>query len=453
MPEDPRDDPNDELREMLRAFLSGQGNIDPSQLAGAAGLPTDPAMLAQIMGQLHDALRSGGDGVNWNLALDQAKQLASRSTVVSLPAERSQLEQALHVASLWLAETTEITELTVEPKLMSRTEWVTATMPIWIQLAEPVATSIANSISAAFKEQAPEELGSMAEGADGLVRNLGGTLFAMQLGQAVGQLSSEVVSGGDIGIPILGQLGDTDQQAVLIPQNIVSFAAGLDVPVDQVQLYLAVRELAHARLFRHARWLRLQLLSSITEYARDLHLDTDHMAEKFEGLDPSNPDEIRALLSSGELIPPKTDEQLAALERLETMIALIDGWVDVITAQATTRLPRSAAIAETVRRRRAAGGPAESAFATLVGLELRPRRLREAAAMWRQITEAVGPTERDALWSHPDLVPSSADITDPSALIAKLTGGPAPLDDVDQAIRDLLNDDSGDRPVEGDQPQ
>lgn len=453
MPEDPRDDPNDELREMLRAFLSGQGNIDPSQLAGAAGLPTDPAMLAQIMGQLHDALRSGGDGVNWNLALDQAKQLASRSTVVSLPAERSQLEQALHVASLWLAETTDITELTVEPKLMSRTEWVTATMPIWIQLAEPVATSIANSISAAFKEQAPEELGSMAEGADGLVRNLGGTLFAMQLGQAVGQLSSEVVSGGDIGIPILGQLGDTDQQAVLIPQNIVSFAAGLDVPVDQVQLYLAVRELAHARLFRHARWLRLQLLSSITEYARDLHLDTDHMAEKFEGLDPSNPDEIRALLSSGELIPPKTDEQLAALERLETMIALIDGWVDVITAQATTRLPRSAAIAETVRRRRAAGGPAESAFATLVGLELRPRRLREAAAMWRQITEAVGPTERDALWSHPDLVPSSADITDPSALIAKLTGGPAPLDDVDQAIRDLLNDDSGDRPVEGDQPQ
>lgn len=438
---------------MLRAFLSGQGNIDPSQLAGAAGLPTDPAMLAQIMGQLQDALRSGGDGVNWNLALDQAKQLASRSTVVSLPAERSQLEQALHVASLWLAETTEITELTVEPKLMSRTEWVTATMPIWIQLAEPVATSIANSISAAFKEQAPEELGSMAEGADGLVRNLGGTLFAMQLGQAVGQLSSEVVSGGDIGIPILGQLGDTDQQAVLIPQNIVSFAAGLDVPVDQVQLYLAVRELAHARLFRHARWLRLQLLSSITEYARDLHLDTDHMAEKFEGLDPSNPDEIRALLSSGELIPPKTDEQLAALERLETMIALIDGWVDVITAQATTRLPRSAAIAETVRRRRAAGGPAESAFATLVGLELRPRRLREAAAMWRQITEAVGPTERDALWSHPDLVPSSADITDPSALIAKLTGGPAPLDDVDQAIRDLLNDDSGDRPVEGDQPQ
>ena len=449
MPEDPRENSDDELRDMLRAFLSGNGQFDPSQLANVAGLPGDPAMLAQIMSQLQDALRASSGGVNWDLALDQAKQLASRSTVVSLPAERSQLEQALHVASLWLAETTEISELTVEPRLMSRTEWVTSTMPIWIQLAEPVATSIANSISAAFAEQAPEELSSMAVGADEMVRNLGGTLFAMQLGQAVGQLASEVVSGGDIGIPILGELNDAEQQAVLIPQNLVDFAAGLDVPVDQVQLYLAVRELAYARLFRHARWLRLQLLTSITEYARDLHLDTEHMSEKFEGLDPSNPDEIRALLASGDLIPPKTDEQMAALERLETMIALIDGWVDVITAQATTRLPRSAAIAETVRRRRAAGGPAESAFATLVGLELRPRRLREASAMWRQLTDTVGPAQRDALWSHPDLVPSAEDITDPTALIAKLSGGPAPLDDVDQAIFDLLNDDSGDRPIEG----
>lgn len=448
MPEDPREEPDDELRDMLREFLSGNAQFDPSQLANVAGLPNDPALIAQLMSQLQSALKNSADGVNWDLALDQAKQLAGRSSVVSLPAERSQLEQALHVASLWLAETTEISELTVEPRLMSRTEWVTTTMPIWIQLAEPVATSIANSMSAVFSEQAPEEFQGIA-GADGIMRNLGGTMFAMQLGHAVGLLASEVVSGGDIGIPILGQLGETDQQAALIPQNVVDFASGLDVPLDQVQLYLAVRELAHARLFRHARWLRLQLLSSITEYAKGLHLDLDRVAEKFEGLNPQDPDEIRALLASGELLPEKTDEQIAALERIETTIALIDGWVDVVTAQATTRLPRSSAIAETVRRRRAAGGPAETAFSTLVGLELRPRRLREASEMWRQVTEAVGASQRDALWSHPDLVPTAADITDPAALIAKLTGGPAPLDDVDQAIADLLNDESGDRPVEG----
>jgi putative hydrolase len=209
-----------------------------------------------------------------------------------------------------------------------------------------------------------------------------------------------------------------------------------------------VRELAHARLFRHAKWLRLQLLTSITEFARGIHIDTSRLEELAADFDPNNPEELREAMTSGALIPPKSDEQLAALERLETMLALIEGWVDVVTAQATTRLPSSAAIAETVRRRRASGGPAESAFATLVGLELRPRRLREAAAMWQAVTDAVGAEARDALWSHPDLVPGAADIDDPTALIARITAGPPEPDEFDRALEDLLGDEDGDRPVE-----
>jgi putative hydrolase len=209
-----------------------------------------------------------------------------------------------------------------------------------------------------------------------------------------------------------------------------------------------VRELAHARLFRHARWLRLQLLSSITEFARGIHIDTDRLEELAEEFDPQNPEELREAMTSGALIPPKTDEQLLALSRLETMLALIEGWVDVVTAEATIRLPKSDAIAETVKRRRASGGPAESAFSTLVGLELRPRRLREAATMWRTLTDAVGAEKRDALWSQPDLIPTSDDIDNPAALVARITSGVSEPDDIDQAIEDLLNDESDDRPHE-----
>jgi len=446
MPEDPRDDnrdnSEDEFRDMLRDFLAGNTNIDPAKLAGAAGLPNDPEMVAQLIAQLQNALQNSGDGINWGLALEQAKGIANRGTVVSLPAERSQLEQAFHVASLWLDEVTSVSELTGAPQLMSRQEWVAATMPVWTQLAEPVAGSIANSLTQVLTENAPED-DSMIEGASRLMRNVGGTLFAMQLGQVVGQLSSEVVSGGDIGIPLLDS-----EQAAIVPQNVAGFSAGLDIPVDQVQLYLAVRELAHARLFRHAKWLRLQLLTSITEFARGIHIDTARLEELASDFDPNNPDELREAMQSGALIPPKSDEQLAALGRLETMLALIEGWVDVVTAEATKRLPSSAAIAETVRRRRASGGPAESAFATLVGLELRPRRLREAAAMWQAVTDAVGNDKRDDLWSHPDLVPTGEDIDDPSALIARITASEPTPDDVDQAIEDLLNDDTNERPHE-----
>ncbi len=450
MAEDSRDDgsagnPEDEFRDMMRDFLAGNTNIDPAKLAGAAGLPNDPELIAQLIGQLQAAMQNSGDGINWDLSLQQAKGIAERGTVVSLPAERSQLEQALHVASLWLDEATTISELTGVPKLMSRQEWVAATMPVWTQLAEPVANSIAISLTDVLKQSAPEdgELDDVIQGASKMMRNVGGTLFAMQLGQVVGQLSSEVVSGGDIGIPLLD-----GEKAAILPQNVAGFGTGLDIPTDQVQLYLAVRELAHSRLFHHARWLRLQLLTSITEFAKGIRIDTDRLQQLASDFDPGNPEELREAMTSGALIPPKSDEQLAALGRLETVLALVEGWVDVVTAEATKRLPSSAAIAETVRRRRASGGPAESAFSTLVGLELRPRRLREAAAMWQKVTDAVGSDKRDELWSHPDLVPTAADLDDPTALIARITAGQPEPDDIDQAIQDLLNDDTSDRPRE-----
>ncbi len=135
------------------------------------------------------------------------------------------------------------------------------------------------------------------------------------------------------------------------------------------------------------------------------------------------------------------------------MLALVEGWVDTVTAAATVRLPRAGAIAEMVRRRRASGGPAESAFATLVGLELRPRRLREAAALWQRVTEELGAEDRDALWAHFDAVPTSEDVDDPEAFVLRLRnpGRSAEDDAFDKALADLLADSTGDRPHEDEQ--
>ncbi|MFE4470272.1 zinc-dependent metalloprotease [Leifsonia sp. NPDC056824] len=446
MADDPNKEPDDEFRDMLREFLSGDSSIDPSQLAGAAGLPNDPAAIQQLLGQLQNALMNPGGGINWELADQQARTLASEGAHAVTPAERSTLDQAFHVAALWLDEATTVAGLSTPPELIGRAEWARQTMPLWTQLAEPVALSISDALTRVLTEQAPEEMQGMIQNAGQVMRSVGGALFAMQLGQVVGQLAKEVVSGGDIGIPLLA-----DGTAALIPQNVAEFGDGLDIPTDQVQLYLAVRELAHARLFRHAKWLRLQLITQITAFARGITIDTDRLESLAESFDPSNPEELREAMVSGALIPPKSEEQQEALGRLETVLALVEGWVDVVTAGATRLLPKADAIAETVRRRRAAGGPAESAFATLVGLELRPRRLRDAAALWQAVTDAVGQEARDRLWSHPDLFPQASDLDDPSRLVARLTaaatGQEPERDELDQAIEDLLRGD-GDRPTE-----
>ena len=124
-------------------------------------------------------------------------------------------------------------------------------------------------------------------------------------------------------------------------------------------------------------------------------------------------------MASGVLAPEDTPEQKAALARLETLLALVEGWVDhVVAAAIADRLPTADRLQEAVRRRRAAGGPAEKTFQTLVGLEMRPRRMREAAALWSELERVRGVAGRDAVWEHPDLLPGPADLDDPSAFVS-----------------------------------
>ncbi|RZS57534.1 putative hydrolase [Microcella putealis] len=447
MAENPLGANDDEFRDMMRKFLSGEGDMDPSKLAGAAGLPSDPVMMARLMGQLRKAMNASGDGIDWQTAREEAGRIAAEGSTRTSDLELDRLRQALSVAALWLDEATTITQLTSEPALLTRAEWAHQTMPVWTELADPVANSIADSMTTVLAEQVPEELKGMLAGATQMMRQVGGALFALQLGQVIGRLSAEVVSGGDIGIPLLPGRDETEVQAAMLPQNVTAFGTDLDIPTDQIQLYLAVRELAHARLFRHARWLRAHLTSAITDATRGTRIRTDRLEALAADFDPQNLDGLRELLTSGELIEPKSESQQQALGRLETTLALIEGWVDVVTADATRRIPKADAVAEMVRRRRASGGPGERAFATLVGLELRPRRLREAAAFWRAVTDAVGADARDGLWAHPDIMPTAADIDDPDARIRSMTEATTEPDALDKALSDLLADE-GDRPVE-----
>lgn len=444
--------PEDDFQELMRQlFGGGAGGIDPEQLSRMSGMNIDPAMMQQIMRQLQGVFANAGEsGVSWDMAKRQALHIANQEGLGVTAGQRTDLDQAFALATLWLSEATGISELAAPPTTITRGAWVEATLPVWQELAEPVATSIADALTTALSEQSPEDMQELVQGAGRLMRTIGGSLFATQLGQVIGNLSKEVVSGGDVGIPLM-----PDGQAVILPQNFADFGRDLEVPEDQLALYIATRELAHARLFRHARWLRLHVISQVTDFARGVHVDTGMLEDLASRFDPSQPEELREALESGALLPPRSEAQNAALARLENLLATIEGWVEVVTEDATSRLPSAPRIAEAVRRRRAVGGPAERALASLVGLEIRPRRMREAAAMWRAVTDAVGPAARDALWDYPDLMPAASDIDDPAALVARLEARargeePAP-DELDDALARLLAGELPDAEAEGGQ--
>jgi len=168
----------------------------------------------------------------------------------------------------------------------------------------------------------------------------------------------------------------------------------------------------------HVPWLRQHLLGAVEAYARGITVDASRLEDLVGQIDPTNPEALQEAMTGGLFEPEDTPEQKAALARLETALALVEGWVDaVVHAAAAPHLPHAAALRETLRRRRATGGPAEQTFATLVGLELRPRRLRDASRLWASLADARGADGRDALWAHPDLLPTAKDLDDPDGFV------------------------------------
>jgi uncharacterized protein (DUF2342 family) len=81
--------------------------------------------------------------------------------------------------------------------------------------------------------------------------------------------------------------------------------------------------------------------------------------------------------------------------------------------------------------------PARATFSTLVGLDLQPKRSREAAEFWRSLSGAVGTEKRDQLWDHPDLLPTPQDIDDVAGFVKRIQTG---TDQLDRDLRDLLGD-------------
>jgi len=386
----------------------GFGMNDPEQ-------PFDMAALGEALqqfGQMLSQAPTDSGPVAWNIVQDVArKALQSTGDPIVADAQLRAVIAAVEIANHWLDDACTFPEITVTAQAWSRAQWLEATLPVWTRIVEPVA----QQMQSAIPMEVPEEMQAMIAPMMGMMKQLSAVAFSNQLGTSLAALAREVVSASDIGIPL------TEQGVIaLVPSNATQFGEGLEVSADDVQLYLALRECAHQRLFAHVPWLRARAIGAIEAYVAGLRVDPDRMQDAMNGIDISNPEALQELMTSGLLAPEDTEEQRLALARLETLLAVVEGWVDDVVATATAdRLPAANALRETMRRRRAAGGPAEKAFGSLVGLELRPRSLREAATLFAALRSQGGTQARDALWGHPDLLPDAQDLADPLGFIER----------------------------------
>jgi putative hydrolase len=346
------------------------------------------------------------------------------------------VNNALEIAELWLNEATVFpaTAIGAAHTSLSRLDWVDETLPGWQATMEPLATGLASAISGLLDQAVAgqgENLG-VEGGADalagsmgaiaGLLRSFIGSMIATQLGQAIGAISSNATGAHDVALPLLDPA-----RPILIPENIEKWSTDLEIPKTEVYLFHALREAAIARLFAHNPWIVSYMRSAIVDYGRGIRIDMEAIQrqaeEAMQNFDPSqiNPESgensFNIALNNGIFTPEETPEQRAALSKLETALALVDGWADEVTTLAAgDRLPTISQLREMYRRQRATNAPAQQLFKSLLGLEVSPKLTREASAFWQKVRESKDVASRDALWSG--ILPSADELLDPVAFLS-----------------------------------
>ena len=486
-----------EVQQMMAAFSAG-------------GLNT--------MGDMQQAVEDGPINVRLarSLALQQANGEGSRSSVSAQ--EGAKVRTAMSEANLWLDASCRFDPAPGEPRALTRAAWVEDTLDAWAKFAAPVAASMGDALASVIADRLGDafqgEIAGMFAGPvpipipDGMkdpaqmVKLLGSTSFAMQLGHAAGTLSREVHGGFDQGIAL-----SSNAAGALIAQNVEEYARRLNgedvdaakseeaspigfasakaspaesvetvetdesasvsaldadaealfaefatrpdpIPEQEVMSFLALREVAHARLYASVPWLMPRFEALIGKYARGVSIDLDAMEEQLRDAGALDPDSISGAVNLTKVGIPDTPEQREAMRSLESLLAMVEGWVDCVVWRAgMAHLPHIEQLREMMRRERAVGGPSERTFESLLGLKLRPKRMREAAALWEMLTSAEGVDERDAKWAHPDLLPVLAEDREDgqtsSPTPAKTEGERADGHDGDEAGRSGAPQDAG----------
>ena len=355
------------------------------------------------------------------IARDIAKKFVSSQSLLPIgKSDLTQIHEAMEIADTWLNEATVFPANSNEKSVFTRNDWVDATMAGWQLAVEPLAAGLAQALSSVIQTQDMTESPIPVEAVAGLLRGFIGTLIATQLGQCIGGLATSVTGAHDVGLPLLNP-----SRPALIPQNIADWSVDIGVPESEVRIFHALREGAVARLFDSNPWLVDYMRMAIADYGKGIRIDIAQMQQQAQeamesgAIDPNNPETFTVALNEGLFTPEESPQQSAALAKLETALALIDGWADdVTTLAAGERLPSLNSLRETLRRRRATSSPAQQLFSSLFGLEVSPRMAREASAFWLAIRELRDVASRDQIWSG--IFPTHEELGDPAGYLASV---------------------------------
>lgn len=425
-------EPPEDLPEELRALLNQLGGTDAIR------------RMQDVMG------RTAGP-VNWDLAGQVALQQAADGDRAPTSQERNRTVEAQQLAEHWLDQGS----LPAPPdagrlQVVSRQEWVNAALHGLRPLVEPVAeASVAALVDlmddgmADGPEAMPDLAGLFGADLSTMLRPMGGVLMGLQAGNVIGQLAHQMLGQYDLGVP-------TAQPAVAyhLAVNVAEDIGAYDLDDTELAVTLALQEGAHRRQFHAVPWLNGHLRDLVASFAAGTSIDPQQLMDTSRDLmgdvDPNDPESLRrAVERAGEFRLQPTPQQRRVLERIQGVICLLQAWARrEVHEAASGRLPNLERIDEVLRRRRAEQGDGEKLLANLLGLDLRPDDESVGDRFIDEVQAARGLAGLRRALAHPENLPDTEELTEPSRWLVRMASGESVPDDASALFGD------GEAPVE-----
>lgn len=239
-----------------------------------------------------------------------------------------------------------------------------------------------------------------------------GLALTAEVGVVLGYLSQRVL--GQYELVLLEP--ERPSRLLFVTPNLEAAVRNLGVEREEFLTWVALHETTHAVQFAGVPWLHEHLGALVRELMDSLEVSVD--AARALRL-PGRADlrrAARSLREGGIVALVAAPEQRAALDRVQAVMAVIEGYaehvMDAVGAELLPTLPRLRTALD--RRRRSASVTARL-LNRLLGLDIKLRQYEVGKRFCDAVAREGGLVALNRVWSEPDALPSLAELDDPAA--------------------------------------
>lgn len=385
--------------------------------------------------------------VDWDLAVATGVRLARPGPDVSRAEARravTDLRAAAHAAERHVREFTDLDARGGQTPVavIDRPAWIRANAAGFRVVLDPLVEKLRDRRESSIVADAGSAVGSRVTGMQvgsllaylsgkvlgqyELFSAADGTAVVPQTGNGSGPRSAERHGERSNGERSNGERSNGAGRLLLVAPNVVAAEQEMGVDPRDFRLWVCVHEETHRVQFTAVPWLREHLQGEIRDFLVATDVDPSAVARRLRDALGGVLEAVRGSDGAALIDAVQTPEQRVILDRLTAVMSLLEGHASyVMDGVGPSVIPTVREISERFQRRRRDATRLELVMRRLLGIDAKLKQYRDGERFVRGVVDRVGMAGFNRVWDSPETLPTSDEVLNPQAWVARVHGRPA----------------------------